>query len=124
MKKNGILLLCVVMFIGLIVFVQTTLKNDVEWIAGKTQQIEAAFDQPEQAIQLYNELNNHWEQRETFWGMLLPHDNLQEVSKEIKSLGVALQNQKKEDADQSIVTVNLTMQHLLQRNTLQWDHIF
>lgn len=124
MKKNWILLLCVVLFIGLIAFVQITLKNDVEWIADKSLEIEASFEHPEQTTQLYKELSTYWTKRENFWGMLLPHNDLQEVGKEIKLLGVALQNQKKEDCDQAIVTVNLTLEHLLRRNTLRWDHIF
>lgn len=124
MKKNGILLLCFLLFIGLIIFVQLALKSDVEWVSKKTQEIENSFDNHEQAIQIYSELNEHWEKREVLWGMLLPHDNLQDINKEIKKLGVALKNHKKENIEEAIVSVNLTLLNLLQRNTLRLDHIF
>lgn len=124
MKKNIILLICVFLFIGLISFVQIALGNDVDWITTKTHTIQTTFDHPEQAMHYYNELYEHWHNNIVFWGMLLPHDNLLEVSKDIEKLGTALHNQNKEDADQAAATIDSTMRYLLHRNTLRWDHIF
>lgn len=115
---------CLAVFIGLVIYVQTSLNHDSDWVAIKTREIEAAWQNPEEAQALYMQLDQHWNSRETFWGTLLPHENLQEIAKEITRLGVALTNQDHEDATQASANINTIMKYLLQRNTLRWDHIF
>lgn len=123
MKKNITLVILVLLFISLVIFVKTTLQKDIDWVSNKMHQIEQSFYDYDESISLYNELDELWKNRQIFWGMLLPHNNLEEITKEIKILGVSLKNRDKQDADTSISTINLIMNNLLHRNTLRWDHI-
>lgn len=124
MKKILILLLCLLLFFSFILWVHNTLEQDVTWILNKTAEITGSLSDPAQTMELFLQLKEHWNSQELFWGMLLPHDNLQDINKEIEKLGVALQNQNKEDTDSSAAAINKMVVYLLQRNTLRWDHIF
>lgn len=123
MKKKMMLIFAMIVFIALVIYVQSALGKDVEWMQSKTQQIKMAFDDQDRAQVLFAEMLAKWDVRELFWSMLLPHDNLQDVRQEMGKLGIALQNSNREDASQAIEAIHLTMQHLLGRNTLRWDHI-
>lgn len=124
MKKIIILFGCVAVFMVGVSFFHITLKNQKDWMDEKIKQIGGAVETGGQAMDLYQELDGNWNDKVIFFGMLLPHDNLLEVSGEMTKLGVALENQDKEDADQAMAAISLGMQHLLERNTLRWDHVF
>lgn len=123
MKKMICLLCAFVVFCALIAFVQLSLAKDAAWMDAKAAQVMNAFDRPNEAQLFYLELDARWTQHVYWWGTLLPHDNLEKVTLEVKRLGVALQTQTLEDAAQAAAAIRLQMQHLLARNTLKLDHV-
>ncbi|MDR1630389.1 MAG: DUF4363 family protein [Oscillospiraceae bacterium] len=122
--KNIILLVCVVVFAVGVTLMQIALRKDTLWVQEKTAALEQSFAQAQPAEELYAEIHDFWARRITLWGMLLPHHNLLDVSQDIEKLGAAMQTDDQNSAVEAIYSLRMNMQHLLDRNSLKWEHVF
>lgn len=123
MRKMIALFCCLLAFIGFVSLIHIQLKKDVTWAIDQAAEVTNTIEQPSRSQEAYQNLETNWNEKVYWWGMVLPHDNLQEINKEIKKLGAAAKQQNKEDAALAVSSLDSAMNELLDRNTLRLDHI-
>lgn len=118
-----ILALCFALFLGLTFWHQIRLSRDVDHLLSIADELERSLEQRERAMQLYVELDTYWENKLPWWSSSIPHDELMEVTEQVKSLGVAIRVGNTDDAILAVSHLHLYMSHLVERNSLRIDHI-
>lgn len=114
---------CFALFVGLTLWQQDKLTKDVNFMLLKADEIESSLEQREQALALCIELDEYWEKKLPWWSSSIPHNELMEVTVEVKNLGVAIRVGNTDDAVLAVSNMRLYMSHLVERNSLRLDHV-
>lgn len=124
LKKDLIALIIIMMFvIGINYITDKIMKDAVFEIRYIAKEIEEELEEKINVNKI-KELDEKWNNKEKMLSYFSEHDELEKVTKEVKSLIISADNESKEEIKEEIEQINFLLSHIEEKNKLKLKNIF